>query len=529
MKRGIAILLLCVAVPALARAQSVSDLGEGLTATPGDETRLELSGLFRVRAATFYNLDLDRGVTPSGHPLFPVPLSDPTSQTLSLADMRLRTDLGVFSPSGLLSAHARIDVLDNLVLGSTPEGIPATGRSLGPAGSPGQSPPDAALRIKRAYGQVLLPVGLLAAGRMGNQWGMGLVAGGGDCDTCDFGDSADRIVFVTPAAGHIWAVTYDFASTGPLTDRSEGVGRLDLDPSDNVRSVTFAALRYHSDLARARRADAGRNTIEYGLLLAYRWQNNDVPAEYLLDDPSGLGAGDVMGRGYRAGVADTWARFTRRNMRIEVEAAVLQAHVEQPSLVPGAEYRVSAESLQYGGAIQSEWTHPRWGLGVDAGLASGDPAPGFGAFPQAGAPAPVAGDLDGTQARLPGDNRVDNFRFHPDYRIDRILFREIIGTVTDAVYVRPHARVRIWEASGSFVEADVAGIASQAMFPESTPGGRRPLGVEIDPTLTWKSRIGFTARLEYGLLLPLAGLDNVQTGQAAQPAQLLRLQLGYGF
>ena len=29
------------------------------------------------------------------------------------------------------------------------------------------------------------------------------------------------------------------------------------------------------------------------------------------------------------------------------------------------------------------------------------------------------------------DTTVDNFRFHPDYHVDRILFREIIGTVTE--------------------------------------------------------------------------------------------------
>ena len=41
------------------------------------------------------------------------------------------------------------------------------------------------------------------------------------------------------------------------------------------------------------------------------------------------------------------------------------------------------------------------------------------------------------------DNRIDNFRFHSDYRVDRILFREIIGTVTDAMYAKPHARLRL--------------------------------------------------------------------------------------
>ena len=51
----------------------------------------------------------------------------------------------------------------------------------------------------------------------------------------------------------------------------------------------------------------------------------------------------------------------------------------------------------------------------------------------------MPGQFDGPQANLPRDRTVDNFRFHPDYHIDQILFREIIGTITDAIYIRPHA------------------------------------------------------------------------------------------
>ena len=51
------------------------------------------------------------------------------------------------------------------------------------------------------------------------------------------------------------------------------------------------------------------------------------------------------------------------------------------------------------------------------------------------------GDLDGPQARPPGDATIDNFRFHPDYHVDLILWRRIIGQVTDAIYVKPTVAV----------------------------------------------------------------------------------------
>jgi uncharacterized protein (TIGR04551 family) len=146
-----------------------------------------------------------------------------------------------------------------------------------------------------------------------------------------------------------------------------------------------------------------------------------------------------------------------------------------------------------------------------------------------GAPAPQAGDLDGPQADLPRDASVDNFRFHPDYRIDRILFREIIGTVTDAIYLRPHARYRLVDDRHAELDAELAVIASWAASAASTPSGARPLGIEIDPGLTYRTRDGFRAALEYAVLLPGAAFDNPDAGLSAAPAQLWRLRLGYVF
>ena len=67
------------------------------------------------------------------------------------------------------------------------------------------------------------------------------------------------------------------------------------------------------------------------------------------------------------------------------------------------------------------------------------------------------------------------------------------------------------------------------MFAESTPGGKRPLGLEIDPTLRYDSRVGFTAALEQATLVPLAGLDNPALGRTAKPAQLWRMRMLYAF
>jgi uncharacterized protein (TIGR04551 family) len=493
-------------------------------AAPRDRTTVDLRGHLRIRGESLYNLDLDRGLDPSGQPLFPIPLDG--GQRLDGADLRLRTDLAFHARGTGVAVKARVDVLDNLVLGSTP--AVGTGRAPTPAASPGQEPPLDAVRIERVWGEVLTPVGILAAGRMGAHWGLGMVAHGGDCDDCDGGDAADRIALVSPLGGHLIALSYDVTWSGPLTARKDGARAVELAPADDVTTVTLALLRTRTPAALLRRAAAGRASLEYGAFLSHRWQAEDVPAAYLpVAAPPGLDAGQLVARDFRATTAGAWVRLLLPRLRVEAEAAYARARVGQPSLVPGVELSQPVTSDQVGLAVESEARLGRVRVGVDAGFASGDDAPGFGAFPVPGAPAPRPGDLDGPQASPPGDTTVDNFRFHPDYRIDRILFREIIGTVTDAGYLRPHLAVPLLRLGHGWLEASAALVASWAIEPTSTPSGARRLGIELDPSLAFATRDGLRVALDHALFVPGPAFDGA--GRAARPAQLVRLRLGYLF
>lgn len=367
---------------------------------------------------------------------------------------------------------------------------------------------------------------------MGSHWGLGMLTNGGDCADCDSGDSADRVAFVTPILGHVIAAAFDFSSSGPYRPRKIETRAVDVDPTTAVRTLTFAILSFRDELARDRRRKAGKTTVEYGAYASHRWQKNDVPADYLpVSTAVPLTASQVMYRGYTATAVDAWMRITAPMIRLEVEAAVLFANVDQPSLLPGVLARDPAKSRQIGVAFESDIGAPedRFSAGVDAGYASGDPAPGFGVRQTINGAAPKKGDLDGAQANPPFDKRVDNFRFHPDYRVDRILFREIIGTVTDAFYVRPHLRLRIAKLGPSALTLQVAAVASFAVESASAPGGKSPLGVEIDPTLAYGSRDGFSIAVEHGALIPLAGLNNVEQSLPAKPAQLIRVRTVYAF
>ena len=85
-----------------------------------------------------------------------------------------------------------------------------------------------------------------------------------------------------------------------------------------------------------------------------------------------------------------------------------------------------------------------------------------------------------------------------------ILWREVLGTVTDAFYVKPHIAYYFTPDLG--VRADV--IYSQAVFASSTPGYSNPLGVEIDLRAFYANEDGFYLMPQGGFMVPLAGLNH---------------------
>lgn len=497
------------------------DLRPNTTGASNGDSRwptLQLDGAIRFRAGYLYNFDLDRGLTTSGDPLFPIAASDPDAQATAVRDMRLRTDLIARSRGGTMDVKLRLDILDNNALGGQ-SFADASGRA---------SDRGALIHLRRAYTEILTPLGVVVAGRMGNQFGLGMVANAGDCFDCDGGDAVDRIGLVVPAHGLLFAVAADLSSTAqPLRARADS--ELAVDPRTNAHAVTAAFMRYHSDNLRAIRRRGGRTTINFGGGLSYVWQDRDTPADYLLPDPGPAPAS--MERGLRGLAASTWIRFEHPWLRIETECDFIAATIDQGSLIPGALFRDPIRGVQRGLAIESEVGAPEaaYGAGLDGGYASGDPAPGFGAYPALDNAMPKTGDLDGSQAHPPVDNRIDNFRFSPNYRIDRILFHQIIGTVTDAIYVRPHARARLLEVGPGTLSTSLAVIASWAVEPASTPSGKRALGVELDSNLVYRTRDGFLATLSHAVLFPGAGFDNPVMGQPARTAQSIELLAGYLF
>lgn len=501
---------------------------------PGDPAAVptwewvQLDGYLRGRGSLYVNHDLDRGSTPTtGEPLFPIPPSG--GQVVGSMDARFRLDLGIHI-GDVVQIHARVDALDNLVLGSTPQGFPRTRWAPMVWASVRQEPPASginaftdSIRVKRAYGQVLTPIGLLMVGRMGMpQWGLGIVAAGSDGLDDDVDDEVDRVGFVTTFREHFVGVAFDINATGPTTMTTMGTrnaGRaVDLELRDNVYTVSLVLGRDTPDFGIRRRLRAGKPTFDYGTYVTYRWQRAEFPAYYLLGLPGedeDWTTDDALRRDLRALMIDLWLRLNVGRVRVELEGAFLRSRIGNASMDAGVDVP-PIDSTQAGGALQVEVeaVRERLWFQLEAGVASGDKAPGLGVAPPLDQVTSQPGDFDGPQFHFDDDLQINNFRFHPNHHVDVVFWRQIAGTVTDAAYGRLQMRVNASRA----MEITLAGIPSFAVRSRSTPSGHPFYGGEVDLAARWRPVAGFELWGDLGVFFPGRGLDDPSAGHGARPA-----------
>ncbi len=520
---------------------------------------LQLSGYLRMRGDLFDNLDLHRAADSAGYFLFPRPLRDVENRgTLTSGNMRFRLEPTV-NVSEQVRAIAQLDLLDNIVLGSTPQGLFARSDAVQfPFDARGQVPPEngvnsdrSSLVVKRAWAEVQTPVGLLSFGRMPSSFGLGISSHAGNGLNDDYGDSVDRLQFAltpfrTPIGQLVLVPMYELLATGVTSvdlRGSRGIGQpFDRDTADDAKAIGLKVMRVDTDEETKRKLERNEASVSYGAWYLYKTQSYAFPQWQAGSGGVGTGAGgatsppstgqptegagstnDPVGSPVRreayAHTLDLWGRYQSKRFRLEAELAGVVGEIGNASNDPGA---VTGPVLlrQFGGALQAGWSfaNGKVQLGGETGFATGDSNPGFGNRPSRGCvnvvsatgairqqctPAP-SGAIDGQQFG-PGDRVLDirNFRFNPAYRVDVVLWREILQGVTDAFYVKPTLRYEILEG----LTAQAALVYSQAFFASSTPSAvHKPLGIELDLGLAYHSDDGFVAFVDYGVLQPLDGL-----------------------
>ena len=491
---------------------------------------LLMHGHLRLRPAVFQNLDLDRGPSSDGSLLWPGGATDLDLTTG--ADLRLR-----LAPSIFLSDEARVfvevDVLDNTSLGARPRFTPFQGRTGIVAGTPFQEPLtalDGAFAVRTAMGEVLTPFGVLSVGRMPSHFGLGIGANAGDGLDDDLGDRADRVAFVAPLFGHFVAVAVDIGASGPAGALgSPGLGPLPRDPLLTEQAVSLALLKFRAPWEVETYRKEGFVVVDYGLATAIEWQVNDVPGFYQdFDEELGLDPDAVVYRGYTGGVADGWLRIVGGMFRFEAEAIITAFHYDNASPYAGVALRQPVDGLPWGfAAVLEVKPDETWSVLAEVGAASADDAPGFPLAAPTTLSGARQGDVFGPQLDGTKDSRLDAFRLHPLHKVDLILWRTLLGGVSEAAFAR---------AQGTFAPAQLGkavtfegnAIYSHALSAVSAPGGVNPLAVEFDAAAT-VALGGFSLRADVGLLLPLGGLGTRAPNLRATPATMALLRFGYAF
>jgi uncharacterized protein (TIGR04551 family) len=482
------------------------------------------------------------------------------------ANLRLRLNPEIHI-SDNLRIMTQIDLLDNLVLGSTPDayalrpsGAGATGYAAGVNGYNGyaplgafsitQGPPTAGVNgyrnsidVQRAWAEYLTPVGQLRFGRMPSHWGLGMVANAGDCLDCDYQTNADRIMFVTglKSLDLYFGASWDFVSTGPTSATPYAAYGGQPYNTANLANVgqwvAFAARRTNPELQRLKLA-RGDMVLNGGVYTTYRTQLLDVPASTNPINSNTLNANNGLERrGAEVLIPDAWIQILFNKLRLEAEVATIWGSLENSP----ASQKVNdpLKIRMWGLATQAEFraVEDKLRIGFGHGWASGDPN--------------VEGLAPGNNGLQPrkSEGALSSFRFHPAYYVDYIFFRRIMSRVQNAYYFRPSVEYDfIRNPNGQKFGGGAAIIWSRASEFVQTPGNKRDLGVELDLQVYYQAKDGtlnddpnkmggFYTTLQYGVFFPLGGLDYLPGQQdtnkiadwSLSTAQTVRLILGVMF
>jgi uncharacterized protein (TIGR04551 family) len=506
---------------------------------------LEMNGYFRVRWDLFNNLNGGLPADPMGWFLWNGNTeisATPPSGTQTSANMRLRLD-PTFNVSEQVRIRAQIDLLDNVVLGSTPIGRNYnqfeffSGSQVSPIA--GATWISSAVAVKRAWGEVQTPVGMLSFGRMPANWGSGIYYNDGDGIDQDFGDNVDRVQFSIPLGQFLsgLAVTpyYEWAGSGVTyagTFNTVGIGQpVNWTQDDDSGALGLMAARQDTPDQQRRKLEKGASSLNYGLLFNYKSQKLGLPSLSLQSPPGimppGVGSPvQFVQRDASAFTFDLFLRWVSKKFELEAEAVGIFGSIGNVGWDPAAA-AVSATIQQAAGVVRGKaklGDAGRFAVGGEFGIASGDASPGFGNFPgrcnlslpatdpnrcnQMALPGAIDGQQYSATAATDPNPGITNYRFNPAYQVDLILWRRLLGTVTDAWYLKPTFR---WDVlDGLNVSAQV--VYSQAIFATSTPSQvSKPLGVELDLGVKYQSDDGFVFFLDYGLLKLLSGFNMTTT------------------
>jgi hypothetical protein len=185
---------------------------------PAHAVEVQFEGWYRARMRLFDTLSLDRTLSDSEG------VAWYAQHRLFLEPKFLVTDD--------VSAFAQFRGLDGVYWGDQPTGLVSPVLTAPPSYDTGgltaptsTTDPSDALRdftLWRAWGEAQTPIGRFSFGRMPLNWGQGIWLNDGLCQSCDYGDTTDRIRWEYLVQDQVWlSLAADIDSEGFVNDTDD--------------------------------------------------------------------------------------------------------------------------------------------------------------------------------------------------------------------------------------------------------------------------------------------------------------------
>ena len=395
-----------------------------------------------------------------------------TDKTQAGANMRFRLNPELHI-SDNLRVMSQIDMLDNLVLGSTPEGYanqPASSRRLQSARrrartrrsarsrprsgrpTPGINSFPNTITVKRAWGEYMTPVGQLRFGRMPSHWGLGMLANSGDGYDSDWQSTVDRIMFMTgiKKLDLYFAGTWDFANEGATSATFESQHRRPAVRSGAARRrepVRLVVVRRRNpelpelELAQGRRGRQRRRVLHLPQPDPRQRRDRRHRERRLGADRTDVRAAGYVRRGAKAYIPDLWLQFLYKKFRFEAEGVMVAGSIDSAESTrlrqALGDDNNSAVRPRDADRVQRHRGRPPPPVRLRLGSATRARSRRLGTQRARSRRAARRTGATPCRSASPDRHRSREFRFHPDYRVDLILFRNILSRVQGAYYFRP--------------------------------------------------------------------------------------------
>jgi uncharacterized protein (TIGR04551 family) len=538
----------------------------------------EIHGYYRVRSELFHHFALGRK-DPPGSAFWPQPSdNDYTDSGGSPHNVKLcGKDPG--EPRALQRRHpgrrqhalplnpelhisdnlrvmSQIDLLDNVVLGSTPEGyanLPGKDGGYVVAGRGGYAPIGAfsttqwAPRPASTAQQTPSPSSASGANTSPPSASSASAAcpatGASACSPTaatdhdsDWQSTADRIMLVTGIKKYdiYFAGAWDFANEGAIAGslREQQGQPYDSNQLDDVNQFVLVAVRRRNPELQRLELAKGQAVLNGGVYFVYR---NQV----LANDGTNANEGGSIGqtsdnvraglirRGAKAYIPDLWLQFLYKKFRFEAEAVMVYGSLENTGRTGGAgtDYENKADPENRAGRSASSASRRR---------ASSAPSRTSSRSSSASA------TRRATRRRLLVPTATSSSRSSPRTAPSRpsastpttastsSSIRNILSRVQGSYYFRPSVDYDFTrDKNGQRLGGGAALIWSRASEFIQAPGHARDLGVELNFQIYYQSKDGtlnddpdrmggFYTALQYGVLFPLAGF-NYLPGEDRQP------------